>query len=268
MEILNRTNAPFADGVWSVIDETMAEFLTQRLNLRSVIDFDDSYGYDTDAIATKELQNVVSKKDLSISVRKPLSMVEIKHSFAVTKDVIEDIKRGVEDFDDSSLQEAANRFATTENAMILQGIKEADIGGILASKEVTKVEANSPKDILSAVAKSLGILNKNFVDMQGLKLVVSSTTLAKLYTEFFDGISVKAKLDDILGANSIVVNDDIGDKNCLLVSQRGGDFTMYSGLDLALGFEKENKDSVTLFLIQLCSFKLWGPEAAVVIDLK
>lgn len=30
MEILNRTNAPFSNAVWNVIDETMSEFLSKN----------------------------------------------------------------------------------------------------------------------------------------------------------------------------------------------------------------------------------------------
>jgi len=97
--------------------------------------------------------------------------------------------------------------------------------------------------------------------------VLSSATLAKLYTEFYDGISLKSKIDHILGAGSIVVNQDIGDDRALIVSQRGGDFEFFSGLDLSIGFEKELKDAVELFVIQTCAFRNLAPEAAIVFHL-
>lgn len=267
MEILNRINAPFGSGVWSELDNTLGKFLAKRLNLRGIIDFNQGYTYDDDAISTKSLNEVSNKKGLSIGTRVPIKMVEVKKTFSLNKDVIEDIKRGIEDYDDSALANAANEFATVENTMILNGLKEANIEGIIANKEVESLTVNSTKEILSAVAKSLGIFNKNFVE-GNIKLILSSSTLAKLYTEFFDGISVKAKIDDILGSGNIVVNEDIGDKTALLLSQRGEDFEFFSGLDVSLGYEKELKDGIELFLIQTCAFRVLGPEAAVVLNLK
>lgn len=267
MEILNRGNAPFGDGVWGEVDTVMGEFLSKRLTLRSVVDFVDGYGYDTDAITTKQLKKVQSKGGLSISTREPLRMVEIKKSFKLPAEVIEDIKRGVSDYDDSVFADATNEFAASENNMILQGIKQAGIEGILANKEVQSINANSTKEILSAVAKAIGMFNKEFVQ-GGFKLVISSATMAKLYTEFFDGISVKAKLDDILSTGQIVINEDIGDDTALIISQQGEDFEFYSGLDVSIGFEKELKDGVELFLLETCAFRVLGPEAAIAIKLK
>ncbi|MGM0624044.1 MAG: family 1 encapsulin nanocompartment shell protein [Campylobacterota bacterium] len=266
MEILNRNDAPFGAGVWQELDATLGEFLGKRLNMRSVVDFDESYTYDDDAIATKEVKNVTSKKGLSIATREPIKMVEIKQVFSLPKSVVEDIKRGVQDYDDSALAEAANTFAQVENQMILNGLKEANIEGII-NKEVATIEIKSAKEILSGVAKSLGVFNKNFVE-GGFKLVVSSATMAQLHTEFFDGISVKAKIDDIIGSGNIVVNEDIGDKQALLVSLRGEDFEFYSGLDVSLGYENDSKDAVALFLMQTCAFRVLGPEAAVLLQIK
>lgn len=266
MEILNRSNAPFGGAVWNEIDATMGEFLSKRLNLRSVVDFDESYGYESDAISTKRLSKISDKNGLSVAQREPIRMVEIKKTFILSKAVIEEIKRGVEDFDDAQLATAANELAAVENKMILEGLKEANIEGIV-TKETLLMDVKTTKDLLSSVAKALGEFNKEFVD-GGFKLVLSSATLAKLYTEFFDGISLKTKIDDILGEGSIVVNQDIGDDKALLISQRGGDFEFFSGLDLSVGFEKETKEGVELFLIQTCAFRNLAPEAAIVFNIK
>jgi|GEM_PF-1401432 len=267
MEILNRTNAPFSNGVWSVVDATLGEFLAKRLSLRGVVDFNDTPSYESDAISTKQLRQLSNKSGLTIATREPIKMLEIKKTFTLSSSVIEDMKRGVEDFDDKELSRAANEFASVENSMILEGIKEANIGGIIADKEVSSLEVKSTKELLSAVAKSLGMFNKEFVE-GGFKLILSSATMAQLYTEFFDGISLKNKLDEILGSGNLVVNEDIGDKRALLLSTRGGDFEFFSGLDVSIGFEKESKNGVELFLMQTCAFRVLGPEAAIVLNFK
>ncbi len=267
MEILNRTSAPFSSAVWNVIDETMSEFLSKRLSLRTLIDFKDHYSFETDAVFTKRIKKVSSDKGLTISTREPIKMVEIKKTFTISNEAIEHIKRGIEDFNDEEFANAANEFATIENNMILQGLKEASFTGIINHPDVVSMEVKSTKDILSSVAKSLGVFRNEFVD-GGFKLVVSSATLTKLYTEFFDGISLKTKLDDILGENQIVASEDIGDNSAMIISQRGGDFEFCSGLDVSIGFEKINKDSVELFLIQTCALRILGPEAAIIFNFK
>lgn len=267
MEILNRTNAPFGANVWSTIDSTISQFLEKRLNLRSLVDFDSNYDYDTDSISTKNSSEIVNKKNILINVREPIRMVEIKNYFTISKNVIEEIKKAKKDFDDKEFANAANEFSAIENEILLKGLAKANIKGILSNNEIEKIDVKNTKDILITTAKTLGIFNKNFVNGP-FKMVVSSSTLAKLYTEFFDRISLKTKIDDILGANSIVVNQDIGDDKILIISQRGGDFEFYSGLDVSVGFEKELEDSLEFFLIETCAFRLINPEASILLNLK
>jgi uncharacterized linocin/CFP29 family protein len=266
MEVLNQSSLPFSNSVWSVIEEEIGEYLAKRLTLRSVVDFRSEYSFETDAIATKNLQTVISQDGLNVATREPIKMMEVKKHFVVPTEVIEDIKRNKSDFDTDALMEAANAFAAFENQTILNGNSSANIEGLLSSVE-NRVEANNTKEILMAVAKSLGIFNANFVDAP-FKLVVSSTTMAKLYTQSFDGISLKSKIDEILGSDAVVINQEIGDEMALVVAQRGGDFEFYSGMDVSLGFEKETSQGVELFLMQTFAFRNLAPEALVVIDIQ
>lgn len=265
MEILNRTKAPFGAEVWSVIDSTCREFFQKRLNLRGVVDFDDSYNYDSDSISTKELKNHTNKNGISISTREPLKIVEIKKHFDVDSSIIEDIKRGVENFDDAPFANAVKEFSSLEGSILLDGLKEANIGGILKHKDLEKVELKGSKEILLGVAKSLGVFRNRFVDGPFVALL-SSATLAKLYTEFYDGMSLKSKLDEILGTNSIVVSEDIGDNSILILSQRGGDFIFYSGLDISIGFEKCDDKKCTLFLLETMAFRVYDCDGALLLN--
>ena len=98
MEILNRTNAPFSNAVWNVIDETMSEFLSKKLSLRTLIDFKNNYSFDTDAVFTKRIKKISSEKGVTISTREPIKMVEIKKIFSVSNETVDEIKRGIKDF--------------------------------------------------------------------------------------------------------------------------------------------------------------------------
>ncbi|QOG12967.1 family 1 encapsulin nanocompartment shell protein [Arcobacter sp. FWKO B] len=266
MEILNKSIAPFGANVWNTIESELGECLSKRLTLRSVVDFNENYSFETDAISTGELKKVSSKSGLSINTREPIKMVEIKQVFSVPKSVIEEIKRGKVDFDNSSFTSVANTFSKVENDIIMHGLKEANISGII-TKETPTLSASNPKEILISVAKSMGLFNSNFID-GGFTLVISSATMAKLLTESFDSKSLKSKIEEIIGKGSIIINNDIGDDKALIISQRGGDFEYFSGLDVCVGFEGESKDSIELFLLQSCAFRTITPEAAVLINIK
>lgn len=266
MEVLNHSKIPFGAAVWNTIESEISKYLSKRLTLRSAVDFKDDYSFDTDAVSTKRLNEIFSSKKLEISTREPIKMLEVKKTFSVPVKVIEDIKRDKIDFDDITLMEAVNSFSKVENDVILNGNKKANIEGILTGIE-NKLTAKDTKDILTCVAKSTGIFNKNFVEGP-FKLIVSSETLAKLYVESLGGMSLKSKIDEILGNDAIIVNQDIGNDKALIISQRGEDFEFYSGLDVSLGFEKETSKEIELFLLQTFTFRNVSPEAAILIEIK
>ena len=57
---------------------------------------------------------------------------------------------------------------------------------------------------------------------------------------------------------------DLGNRG-LLISERGGDFELTIGQDISLGFEDRSGDEVELFFIETFTFRVNGPEAAVVL---
>lgn len=266
MEVLNHSTIPFGDTVWNTIESEVSKFLSKRLTLRSAVDFKEGYGFETDAVSTKNIKEISSSNGLEISTREPIKMLEVKKTFGIPLNVIEDIKRDKANFDDAALTEAVNSFATVENDVILNGNKKANIEGVLTGIK-NKLTAKDTKEILTCVAKSMGIFNKNFVEGP-FKLIISSETLAKLNVESFDGMSLKSKIDEIFGSDALIVNQDIGNDKALVISQRGGDFEFYSGLDVSLGFEKETAKEVELFLLQTFTFRNISPEAAVLIEIK
>lgn len=266
MEFLNREKAPISTEVWSVIDAELEELLAKRLKLRSVIDFDENFDFETDAIPTGKLAKISSKNGTTLCAREPISLVEMRYDFDLPKSVVDSIKRGIEDFDNEALQKAANEFAISENSMILDGIKKANIIGLLENLEHKPLTATTPKEILVALTKALEVFDESFVD-GGFKIVVSNQIYSKLVVETIGAMSIKHKIEQLLGQNSIVVSNAMGHDKALVISQRGGDYKFYSGLDVSVGYEKENKDSISLFLTQSAAFRVLSPEASMVINI-
>lgn len=266
MDILNRSAAPFGAQVWAKIDTEFQDLLSKRVKLRSLFDFDETKTFDDDSIATGRTKKLPRFKGSEVYTREPIKMVEIKHKFILSGTVLDELKRGIGDFDNASMQEAANTFAAIENGMILDGLKEANIEGILNAFSSSKTKATDVKDILTQTAKSLETFDNHFIEGP-YKLVLSYNTLSKLVVESIGGISLKEKIVQLLGTDSLLITNAIGDDKALLVSQRGGDFTFYSGVDISLGFEGSKANGVELFLFETCALKTLTPEAGIIIEL-
>lgn len=265
MKFLNRETSPIATAVWAQIDAVFTTMLSQRLKLRSLVGFT-SVPFETDAVATGNLKTLTSSKELTLSVRKPMAMVEIRYDFNLPKSIVEAFKRDKPDFDDSVFKQASNAFSSVENSMILEGVKEAEIEGILNNIPRKSIRAEDTKGLIDAVASMIAAFGGEFVEGP-YKLVLSTATLIKMVAESEGGVSVKSRLESLLGADFFVVCESIGDEKILALSQRGGDFVLYNGLDVSIGFSEEKADSYALFLTESCTFRIINPEAAVVITL-
>ncbi len=265
MKFLNRESSPIAPAIWNQIDTEFTALLSQRLKLRGTVDFT-PVPFETDAIPTGNLTSLKSEGGLEVQMRVPLSMVEIRHEFELPKKVVEEFKRDKPDFDDAVFKKVANAFSNAENNVILSGLKEANIEGILANIPYKPIKAKDTKGLIDAVSSMLGAFGSEFVSGP-YKLILSTSTLIKLVGESEGGVSVKDRLEAMLGQDFFVVCEAMGNDKILALSQRGGDFTLYNGLDVSIGYVGEKKDSFTLFMMESCSFRVMSPEAALLITL-
>ena len=265
MKFLNRETSPIAVAVWSQIDNVFTPLLSQRLKLRTLVGFT-PVPFETDAIATGNLNILSSSEHLTLSVREPIRMIEVRYDFDMPKSVVEDFKRDKSDFDNTVFKHVANRFSAVENSLILEGVKEAQIEGILKNIPRKPIHAKSTKGLIDAVASMIAAFGAEFVEGP-YKLVLSTATLIKMVGESEGGVSIKSRLEILLGANFFVVCENIGDDKILALSQRGGDFALYNGLDVSIGYAEEKTDSYALFMSESCTFRIINPEAALLITL-
>ena len=265
MKFLNRETSPISPAVWSQIDGVFAPMLAQRLKLRSIVGFT-PVPFETDAVPTGNLRPLPSSGEVDIAVREPLAMVEIRYDFDLPKSVVEAFKRDKPDFDDAVFKKASNRFSAAENSLLLEGVEEAGIEGILKNVPRKPIHAENTGGLIDAVASMIAAFGSDFVEGP-YKLVLSTATLIKMVAESEGGVSVKSRIENLLGANFFIVCENIGDDKILALSQRGGDFALYSALDVSLGYTGEKTDSYTLFLTESCTFRILNPEAALLIAL-
>jgi len=266
MKFLNREEAPLSQEMWGVIDAAVMGMLAKRLKVRSVVDFDAGYDFTTDAVATGSVRKVFEEEGMCIGVREPIPMTEIRYDFSIPKTTLDAMKRDIEDYDDTPLRAAANAFGSAENGMILDGLSATGSRGLLDSLTQKVLKASGARELMVSAARSLGMFNSEFVDGP-FNILVSGTTFAQLVVEAEGGETMKQKLENIFGAGVLVIAEAVGDDKALVISQRGGDFIFYSGLDVQVGFDSESADALNFFLIESAAFRVINPEAAVRIDL-
>jgi uncharacterized linocin/CFP29 family protein len=265
MKFLNRESSPIAPAVWSQIDAEFTTLLSQRLKLRSAVDFV-PVSFETDSVATGSLKPLSSKGGVAMSARVPLPMVEICYDFEMPKAVIEEFKRDKPNFDNTVFKNAANTFSGIENTLILDGLKSAAIEGILTHIPHKPIKTKDTKGLIDAVSSMIAAFAGDFV-AGPYKLVLSTATLIKMVGESEGGVSIKDRLEAVLGANFFVVCEAIGNDKILALSTRGGDFALYNGLDVSIGYSGEESESYKLFMMESATFRVINPEAALIISL-
>ena len=84
----------------------------------------------------------------------------------------------------------------------------------------------------------------------------------KMIFSNINGYPLKMQIEDILGGKII---KSFNVKDSFLVSQRGGDFELFVGQDLAIGFDSFDSNEVKLYFTESFTFQVHSPEASVVI---
>ncbi|ADQ14237.1 family 1 encapsulin nanocompartment shell protein [Halanaerobium hydrogeniformans] len=265
MDILKRSKAPFADEAWYFLDEEATDVLNQKLKARSEVDFIGPKGLELSSINTGRFTDagIQDVEGVSYATRDVLPLVELKIPFTMELSEIEALARGAEDVDTDALMEAASKIAQAENKAIFYGLEEVNIKGIIESSDYEEVSVSGgEKELISGLLKALSLFEENSVG--GHKRLLLGPELYSLLYELDDkGYPLKRKVQEMASAGVVYV-PDLANRG-LLISERGGDFELTVGQDISLGFEERKGDKVELFFLETFTFRVNGPEAAVVL---
>jgi len=265
MDILKRSQAPFAAEAWDFLDEEATDVLSQKLKARKEVDFLGPKGLELSSINTGRF-NPVGIEDVegvTYSTREVLPLVELKVPFTMNLNEIEALARGAEDVDTDELIEAASKLAKAENKAVFYGLDEVNIEGIVDASEYEEVSVSGgEKELISGLLKALTLFEENSVG--GSKRLLLGPELYSLLYELDDkGYPLKRKVEE-MAESGVVLVPDLGNRG-LLISERGGDFELTIGQDISLGFGERKGDEVELFFLETFTFRVNGPEAAVVL---
>lgn len=261
MNNLHRELAPISDAAWSQIEEETSRTFKRYIAGRRVVDLEGPGGVALPAIGTGHLRNIKSSADGVITRQREVNaLVELRVPFDLNRQQIDDVERGAEDSDWQPAKDAAQRLAFAEDRAIFEGYAASGIGGIRqgTSNPVTVLPADV-RAYPDAIAQAVSQLR--LVGVNGPYSVLLSADAYTGLSETSDhGYPVLEHIKRLVDGEIIWAPAIAG---AFVLTTRGGDFGLYIGQDVSIGYLSHTDALVRLYLQETFTFLLLTTEASV-----
>jgi uncharacterized linocin/CFP29 family protein len=261
MNNLHRELAPIADAAWAQIEDEATRTLKRHLGGRHVVDLVGPGGVALSAMGTGHLTDVPPPMEgLVTRQRVVMPLVELRASFELDRQAIDDVERGARDSDWQPVKDAARTVAYAEDRTIFEGYAGAGIEGIRAGTSNPPMTLpESFTDYPEVIAQAISRLR--LVGVNGPYTVVLS---ADAYTGVSEtthhGYPVLEHLRRLVSGEIIWAPAIDG---AFVLTTRGGDFALHVGQDVSIGYLSHTETAVRLYLQETLTFLLLTREAAV-----
>lgn len=264
MNNLHRELAPISDAAWSQIEDETARTLKRYLAGRRVVDVPSPGGVALPGVATGHLKSISAPAEGVIaSQREAKPLVELRVSFELSRQAIDDVERGSDDSDWQPAKDAAKKIAFAEDRAIFNGYREAGIQGIRegTSNPINTLPADV-RDYPDAVAHALSQLR--LVGVNGPYSVLLGATEYTALAETRDhGYPILEHVKRIVEGDPIWAPAIEG---AFVLTTRGGDFELNIGQDVSIGYLSHTESVVRLYLQETFVFRVLTSEAAVAVS--
>jgi len=261
MNNLHRELAPISDAAWSQIEDETSRTIKRYLAGRRVVDVQGPSGVATSAIGTGHLRNVAAPGDgILARQREAKALVELRVPFELDRQQIDDVERGADDSDWQPAKDAARLLAFAEDRAIFQGYAAGGISGIRegTSNPVMPLPADI-RGYPDAIAQALSQLR--LVGVNGPYSVLLSANAYTGLSETSDhGYPVLEHVKRLVDGQIIWAPAISG---AFVLTTRGGDFGLYIGEDVSIGYLSHDDETVRLYLEETFTFLLLTTEASV-----
>lgn len=260
MNNLHRELAPISDAAWSQIEEEASRTLRRYLAARRVVDVVDPQGAALAAVGTGHLKNIAAP-DPGIQVRQhqAMALVEVRVPFELSRQTLDDVERGSDDPDLQPLKDAARKIAYAEDRAVFDGYAEAGIQGMRPGADHTTTLPADIRHYPAAVAQALSQLRSAGVNGPYI-LVLGEKAFAAVSGASDEGYPLLKHIRPLLDGDVVWAP---GIEGGVLLSMRGGDFSLHLGQDVSIGYLSHTDSVVHLYLQESFTFRLLSPEAAV-----
>jgi uncharacterized linocin/CFP29 family protein len=262
MNLLKREIAPITPEAWKEIDQEARRVLTVHLAARRIVDVDGPHGWGLAAVNTGvlDLFEAEPQEGVSAGLRKVQPLVELRAGFTLDRMELDSISRGSETPDLDPVARAAEKIALAEDDAVFNGYAAAGIQGVLeASPHPEAPFGKSPEEHMNAVVQARQSLEDAGVGGP-YTLALGPRPYAGLLQALEDGDAVFRRVRDVVGGPIVQARALEGG---VLVSTRGGDFSLTIGQDFSIGYVTADRDQVELYLASSFTFRAVSPDAAV-----
>jgi uncharacterized linocin/CFP29 family protein len=264
MNNLHRELAPISDAAWAQIEEETSRTFKRYLAGRRVVDVEGPGGVALSAVGTGHLRNIKASGDgILARQREVKALVEVRVPFDLDRQQVDDVERGSNDSDWQPAKDAARQLAFAEDQAIFEGYAAAGIEGIRAG--TSNPRPTLPADVREypdAIAQALSQLR--LVGVNGPYSVLLSADAYTGLSETSDhGYPVLEHIKRLVSSEIIWAPAIAG---AFVLTTRGGDFGLYLGQDVSIGYLSHTDAVVRLYLQETFTFLLLTSEAAVALS--
>lgn len=262
MDLLKRELAPILPEAWAAIDNEAARVLKLNLAGRKIVDLRGPHGWQFAAVNTGRLQILpeLGDPDLNVGMRRVQPLIELRVPIRLPIMELDSVARGAEDPDLTPVVRAAEKLALAEDTAIFNGLSAVDITGILRASPHAPISlpadpAGMPRAVLAAreTLRQAGI-NGPYV------LVLGAALYDSLRATLHEGYPIAKQIEALV--DSPVVRAASID-SAVVLSVRGGDYELWVGQDLSIGYAFHDKNEIELYLTESFTFRVLEPAAAV-----
>jgi uncharacterized linocin/CFP29 family protein len=263
MDHLRTDLAPLSGAAWEQVKEEASRTLRTYLAGRALVDVAGPHGWEYSSRSLGRVRPVSGglPDGVVAGTRVVRPALELRVPFTLDLAELDTIDRGAADPDLSPVTAAAQKAALAEDSAIFSGFAAGGIVGI---------EEASPHDALTlttdydqypkAVAQAVATLRQAGIGgPYGLALGPRCYT-GVIETTEHGGYPLLEHLKLILGGPVVWAPAVNG---AVVISLRGGDYSLDLGSDIAIGYTSHDSSSVQLYLEESLTFNVLEDRAAV-----
>jgi uncharacterized linocin/CFP29 family protein len=263
MNNLHRELAPISDDAWADLEAEARRTFSRHVAARRVVDVIGPSGLTLSAVGTGHLQTLdAPATGVQARRRGAQPIVEFRVPFVVDRQSVDDVARGAKDADWQPVKDAARQIAFAEDRAIFDGFTAAGIGGIRAGSSNPAVALPAEvRDYPNAVAQALTSLRLAGVDGP-YSLLLSADAYTAVAETTDHGYPIREHIARVIGsAGDIIWAPAIS--GAFLLTTRGGDYELYLGQDLSIGYLSHDATSIELYFQESLTFFVQTSEAGV-----
>jgi len=176
---------------------------------------------------------------------------------------IDNLARGAKDVDLGPAEQAARDLASFEDGAVFNGFEAGGIEGLTNLDDHDPIKLDLQIDAFAGAVGS-AVLTLKDQAIAGPYTLVLGPEASRWLDSQSCGYPLRRQIAGIF-EGEILYSPVV--RGGLLVSQRGGDFELTLGQDIAVGYEAHTNGNVRLFLTESFTFRIMEPAAAVVLKL-